>query len=155
MKRKLNAFFLACTFLSSAVIIAQTEKAQEPQTLSENKTQEKVITGIVTQVQAKFLGAQALTVGKTELVLLANQNDASLSTFQVNKEFNDFLVKTNEGFELNKKYKDKVFSFVYSVNGKGWNCISKINHVPASKKSTKIKASKKSNTSSHENKSTH
>ncbi|MEO8761235.1 MAG: hypothetical protein ABI388_07870 [Bacteroidia bacterium] len=88
----------------------------------------KVETGVITNVQAKFLGAQSLTVNKIELVLMANQEDTTNSTFLINKEYANLLIKTdsNKSFALNPKYKGKALSFSYFVNGKGWNCISKI-----------------------------
>ena len=90
------------------------------------------------------MGAQTLVVNETELVLMANQEDATNSTFEINKEFNDILVKDKNGnFSLNTKYQGKSLNFTYFVNGKGWNCISKIAAVkclkPKKAKSTQIK----------------
>lgn len=87
----------------------------------------KTITGVITEVQPKFLGAQSLTVGKTELVLMADQDDTTKSKFLINKEFSNILIKDSMGhFILNPHYKGKPLHFLYYVNGKGWNCIKQI-----------------------------
>jgi Fe-S cluster biosynthesis and repair protein YggX len=107
-------------------------------------TANKSISGIVKEVKPKFMGAQTLLVNETELVLMANQEDTTNSTFEINKEFSDLLVKDKSGnLVLNQKYRGKSLDFTYFVNGKGWNCISKITASkcvkPKKTKSTHIK----------------
>ncbi len=103
------------------------------------QSDKNTFTGTVKEVKPKFLGAQSLMVDKMELVLMANQEDTSGTTFEINKEFNDLLKKEKNGhFILNSKYTGKSLSFTYFVNGKGWNCISNISHSKtASVKKTK------------------
>ena len=92
-------------------------------------TSNKAIEGVVKKVHPKFMGAQTLTVNETELVLMANQEDTTNSTFEINKEFADILKKEKSGnFVLNPKYNGKQLYFTYVVNGKGWNCISHISY---------------------------
>ena len=112
---KIVSFVFALVLFTTSHLFAQTDK--------------NTITGTVKEVKPKFLGAQSLMVDKMELVLMANQEDTSGTTFEINKEFNDLLKKDKKGnFVLNSKYIGKSLSFTYFVNGKGWNCISNISH---------------------------
>jgi hypothetical protein len=113
---KVLSLFFSLVFFVTANTFAQSDK--------------NTVTGTVKEVKPKFLGAQSLIVDKTELVLMANQEDTTGNTFEINKEFNDLLKKGKNGnFVLNPKYNGKSLSFSYSVNGKGWNCVSHISHV--------------------------
>ena len=124
---KLLSLVFGLILFSSSQVFAQAEK--------------KTITGTIKEVKPKFLGAQTLLVDKTELVLMANQEDTTGTTFEVNTEFNDLLKKEKNGnFILNPKYHGKSLSFTYFVNGKGWNCISHISPV----KSSHVKKTKSS-----------
>ena len=99
---------------------------------AQSDANKKVITGVITEVKPKFLGAQSFMVDKTELVLMANQEDTSGNSFKINNEFKDVIKKEKNGnFVLNPKYDGKSLSFTYFVNGKGWKCISHIGHIKA------------------------
>ena len=130
---KIARFFLIIILFASLQVFSQN--------------QEKEITGIIKQVHPKFLGAQSLMVDKTELVLMADQSDTTNSTFLINKEYADLLVKNNGNLTLNPKYKDKTLVFFYKVNGKGWNCISQIKQPakPTLKKTENINIKAKGN----------
>lgn len=108
--KKISTIILGIFFLGNTHVFSQTTSNS--------------ITGVVTDVKPKFLGNQSLTVDKTELVLIASQSDTTNSTFEINKELKDILVKKDGAFMLNPKYANKTFKFTYSVNGKGWKCIS-------------------------------
>ena len=110
---KIASLFLSFMFVTATHLFAQTPVAT-------------TMSGTITEVKAKFLGAQSLIVDKTELVLMSDQSDTTNSTFKINKKYKDILVKKGSVFVLNPKYAGKTFKFTYFVNGKGWKCISNV-----------------------------
>ncbi|MGP8215592.1 MAG: hypothetical protein ACLQQ4_08525 [Bacteroidia bacterium] len=81
------------------------------------------ITGTLTKL-SPFNDQYSFMVGKTYLVLIVDARDKTRSTFEINPEYKDILIKDSNGkYELNPKYADKTFKITYYINGKGWKCI--------------------------------
>jgi hypothetical protein len=87
------------------------------------------VTGSVKEVKPHFGGQQTLVVANTDLVLISDPKDASGNTFEINSQFKDILIREGNQFVLNPKYKDKIIRFNYTINGKGWKCISTASEV--------------------------
>lgn len=107
---KITGIILSFAFFITTGIFAQTNS--------------NTVTGIIKEVKPHFGGQQTLVVNNTELVLIADPKDASGNTFEINKEYKDLLIKKENAFVLNPKYQNKTFKFSYTINGKGWKCIS-------------------------------
>ncbi|MGZ3866805.1 MAG: hypothetical protein ACXVC6_05240 [Bacteroidia bacterium] len=112
-------------FILSLVLFAVTNTFAQ--------TAENSVTGVVKEVKPHFAGAQTLIVNNTELDLIADPKDATGNTFEINKEYKDLLIKKGNAFILNTKYQGKSFKFIYTVNGKGWKCISSASEVKVKK----------------------
>ncbi len=90
-------------------------------------SQTSTIKGKITDVKPQFAGQYALTVEKTELVLITDINDKTGKSFEINKEYKDILILTEDNkYILNPKYANQYFKITYALNGKGWNCIKKL-----------------------------
>ena len=89
-------------------------------------TQTSTLKGTITDVKPYFANEHALTVGKekTVLILITDLKDSTGKTFEINKEYHDLLIETEDKqFVLNPKYMHKMFLITYEINGKGWKCI--------------------------------
>lgn len=113
--KKIASFVLALVFFTSTHVFAQAES--------------NIVIGTVKEVKPHFAGEHTLMVNNTDLVLITDLKDPSGNTFEINKEYKDILIKKGNAFILNPKYEGKTFKFTYSVNGKGWKCISQISPV--------------------------
>ena len=102
------------------------------------QTEANTVSGVIKEVKPHFAGEHTLVVNNVELVLLTNSKDPNAKSFEINKEYKDILIKKGDAFMLNPIYKGKFFKFTYSVNGKGWKCITEASPV----KATKVKAKK-------------
>jgi hypothetical protein len=109
--KKLSILFALLCFISIA-------------TFGQSNTNNSV-TGTITEVRA-YNDQYAMTIGNTTLVLIFDRKDETGTSFEVNKEYKDILVKKDGKFELNPTYLNKTFTIVYYVNGKGWKCIKTI-----------------------------
>jgi len=107
---KIASFVFALVLFASTHVFAQSEA--------------NTITGTVKEVKPHFAGEHTLVVNGTDLVLITDLKDPSGNTFEINKEYKDILIKKGDAFILNPKYEGKTFKFTYSVNGKGWKCIT-------------------------------
>lgn len=112
---KITGFILSFFLLASLNISAQTDTGY--------------VTGIVKEVKPHFGGQQTLMVNATELVLISDPKDATGNTFEINNEFKDILIKKDNVFVLNPKYKNLTIKFAYTVNGKGWKCIANAKYI--------------------------
>ena len=90
-------------------------------------SQTSTIKGKITDVKPKFAGQYALTVKKTELVLITDITDKTGQSFEINKEYKDILIMTEgDKYILNPKYANQSFKITYALNGKGWKCIKNL-----------------------------
>jgi hypothetical protein len=87
--------------------------------------QSNSVTGTIKNVNS-YNDQYAMTVGNTNLVLIVNLKDKTTTSFEVNKEYSDILIKKDGKYVLNPKYANQTFTITYYVNGKGWNCIKTI-----------------------------
>jgi hypothetical protein len=87
--------------------------------------QTNTITGKITAVHP-FNDEYAVTVGNTTMVLMIGKRDSTGYLFAINREYQDILIKNKGEYVLNPKYTNKLFTVSYTVNGKGWKCIKKI-----------------------------
>lgn len=94
--------------------------------------QTKSYTGSITKV-SPFNDQYAVTVGDMAFILIVDRKDTTGTSFEINKEYKDLLVKREgkyqkrEGkYEISSKYLNKKFKIDYTVNGKGWKCIKRI-----------------------------
>jgi len=82
------------------------------------------VTGTITDVRL-YNEQYAMTVNGTNIVLIVH-NSKMGTTFEINKEYSDLLIKSNGKYVLNPKYAGKTLIITYQMNGKGWNCIQTI-----------------------------
>ncbi len=126
---KIASFVFALVLLTSTHVFAQTEA--------------NTVSGIIKEVKPHFAGAHTLVVNSADLVLITDLKDPSGNTFEINKEYKDILIKKGDAFVLNPKYDGKTFKFTYSINGKGWKCITQVDPIiqisPAKSKRIKTK----------------
>lgn len=87
--------------------------------------QTKSFTGSITKV-SPFNDQYAITVGNVFFVLIVDPKDKTGASFDINPDNRDLLVKREGKYEIAEKYLNKKFKIVYTVNGKGWKCINKI-----------------------------
>ena len=113
---KIASLFLSFMFVAATYSFAQTLETN-------------TVSGIITEVKPHFAGQHTIMLGETELVLITNNKDKSGKTFEINKEYKDILLDEKGIFVLNPKYANKPLKFTYTLNGKGWKCISNISKI--------------------------
>ena len=120
---KIASLVLTFIFFTSTNIFAQTES--------------NTVSGMIKEVKPHFASSHLLLVNNVELILMSNLKDTTGTSFEINKEFKDLLVKKAGAFVLNKKYEGKSFKFIYNVNGKGWKCITNVSAIKVKKSKAK------------------
>lgn len=110
--KRIKLVIAAALFFMGGAVFAQTNS----------------ITGKLTALRA-YNDEYAFTVDSVPLVLIKNVNNKTKTSFDINPEYKNILIKRKGVYVLNPKYADKVFKISYTVNGKGWKCIKTIESV--------------------------
>jgi hypothetical protein len=109
-------FIIAILSLIGLTAFGQTEQSNS-------------VTGTITAV-SQYNENYRLTVGDNSVILMCTRPlSKTAQTFQINQEYKDILIVKDGEYILNPKYAKQSFKISYSVNGKGWKCIQKIEPV--------------------------